>query len=228
LKNTIDPSQPQIDKYFPILNELQQLEKQNTALRLSLGKLSSSLQDTGSSFNAPLNPMSPLLKLLLNAKEKRPYDPRLKQFAAFIYLRAGRRAYTTLSSNLPIPKPSTICKFLQSGKRINEGVVRYQELESFFNSRQLPKKNWLSEDATKITPKVQFDSTHGEIVGLCAPTAQNGFPIVSFFNVTSPMQLKSFIDKYEMPSYVYVYIVHSHSNGTEVEIFLPLCVWNVQ
>jgi hypothetical protein len=77
-----------------------------------------------------------LLELLLNASKKRIFDPTLKKFAAFIYLRGGRRNYSTPCANLPLPKKPTICKFIQqSGPRVKEGLVRVQELEVFLQAK---------------------------------------------------------------------------------------------
>jgi hypothetical protein len=146
-----------------------------------------------------------LLELLLNATKKRIFDPTLKKFAAFIYLRGGRRNYSTPCANLPLPKKPTICKFIQqSGPRVKEGLVRVQELEVFLQTRQLPKFIWLSEDGTRITPRVQYDQTHGEIVGLSIPTAENGLPVVSYFKVESVRQMKGFMEKFQTPINLYV------------------------
>jgi hypothetical protein len=88
----------------------------------------------------------------------------------------------TLSSNLPIPKPSTISRYIQNGKRITEGVVRYKELETFLNTRALPDHVWLSGDATAIIARAQYDATNGEVVGLCAPLSPNGLMSSPPFN----------------------------------------------
>jgi hypothetical protein len=93
LVNIIDPNQPKIDQYFPIMNELQLLQQQNLALRLSMGKLTASMQDlatneSSNSLHSYINPLNPLLKLLLHAREKRPYDPKLKQYLLLLFFYA--------------------------------------------------------------------------------------------------------------------------------------------
>jgi hypothetical protein len=87
-----------------------------------------------------------------------------------MYLRSGRRAYSTLCANLPFPKASTIVKCIHHVvSRIIEEVVRIKKLEVFLQSRNLPKYIWLSEDGRRVTPRVQYNGTNGEIIGLSLP-----------------------------------------------------------
>lgn len=59
-----------------------------------------------------------LLKKLIESAEKNAgatknryrYDEILHQFAIYIFLCSGRSCYEILSSNLPIPSKSTVCK----------------------------------------------------------------------------------------------------------------------
>jgi hypothetical protein len=98
----------------------------------------------------------------------------------------------------------TVFLITDSGARIKEGLVRVKELEVFLQTRKLPKFIWMSEDGTRITPRVQYDNIDGEIIGLSLPTAANGLPIVSHFKVNSANQMKEFMAKYESPSNLYV------------------------
>jgi hypothetical protein len=136
---------------------------------------------------------------------KRIYGPALMKFAAYVFLESGRRAYNTLCANLPLPKTVTISKYVhRNGYQIKEGVVRVDDLSVFLQSRQLTMQIWLSEDGTSITPRVQFDNSSGEIIGCCLPTASNGLPIVSYFKINSAQKMKEFLEKYEVPSNLYV------------------------
>jgi hypothetical protein len=66
------------------------------------------------------------------------------------------------------------------------------------------RQNKGSEDVTRITPRIEFDTASNELIGLALAIMENGLPIVSFFKVTSALQINSFIENFEMPSYVYV------------------------
>lgn len=42
------------------------------------------------------------------------YSDHIRYFATYIYLHCGRKCYETLCANLPLPKTSTICKYIYS------------------------------------------------------------------------------------------------------------------
>jgi hypothetical protein len=99
-------------------SEIESLKRKNKELQHAVTKL---INKDNPDNPEPIQPKTTeykLMDLLLNATKKRIYEPTLKKFAAFIYLRAGRRAYSTLCANLPLPKESTICKFIHSGESL--------------------------------------------------------------------------------------------------------------
>jgi hypothetical protein len=148
ITNSIDSShsQPQIKQFFKTLNSTQILQKQYDYLQNAFEDFSKRNYEKSS--DAVSTATQPTLLEMLNLGTKtRIFNPELKKFAVFVYLRSGRRAYSTLCDNLPLPKVSTICKFInQVGVRIQEGVVRIKELEVFLQTRNLPQHIWLSED----------------------------------------------------------------------------------
>lgn len=44
--------------------------------------------------------------------KRRRYSDTIKDFATFLYMMCGRASYEIISSNLPFPQPSTICKII--------------------------------------------------------------------------------------------------------------------
>jgi hypothetical protein len=79
-----------------------------------------------------------------------------KMFAAFIKMLAGLWAYETLHANFPLtlPSASTVNRFLvDKGPQIVEGKMRTDELCQYLQSRHLPLRVSLSEDATRIHRK---------------------------------------------------------------------------
>lgn len=71
---------------------------------------------------------------------------------------AGRMAYETLSANLPLPSMPSVSRYvLKKGPTINEGELRISELKTYHCERNYPLLIWVSEDATRITEKVQYD-----------------------------------------------------------------------
>lgn len=61
--------------------------------------------------------------------------------------------------------------------RVNEGELRCKELAKFLDDHNTKKVVWLSEDATALMPKIKYDPTTDQIVGILLPTNKNGLPI---------------------------------------------------
>lgn len=108
---------------------------------------------------------------------------------------AGPLAYETLQKNLPysLPSLSSTNRYIQKTNcRIIEGVLRCEELLQFLNERKLEKVVTMSEDATRIVGRVQYDSKTNQITRFVLPlNSTNGLPVPFSFparNVTEIMQ----------------------------------------
>lgn len=136
-----------------------------------------------------------LNKLLDNANENisRPkqgyrYDIDSKKFAVYIRMLSGPLVYNVLQQNLELALPSisTINKFIHASNGIVEGVLRCNELLLYLNDRNLPLVVGLSEDATRIEGKIQFDPRTNQLIGFVLPTdPNNGLPIPHVYKATS-------------------------------------------
>lgn len=108
------------------------------------------------------------------------YDFELKNFAIAIRLLSGPLAYETLQTNLPCALPSlpSVNRYIhKSNCRIVEGVLRCNELLQYLEERGLEKVVHLSEDATRIVGRVQYDSYTNQIVGFALPLNEMGLPV---------------------------------------------------
>lgn len=109
------------------------------------------------------------------------YDDDVKLFATYLRMLAGPLAYGTLSKNLKsfLPSLSATNKYIQkSNCRIIEGILRSNELLQYLVERNLPLVVSLSEDATKITNRIQYDPVLNQMVGFVLQTSkENGMPI---------------------------------------------------
>lgn len=95
-------------------------------------------------------------------KEGYRFDEDTKSHASFLRMIAGRLAYETLQHNLPhaLPSLSTTDRFInQTHHNVIEGELRCNELVSYLNDRKLPLFVSLSEDATRVINRVQYDSS---------------------------------------------------------------------
>lgn len=92
----------------------------------------------------------------------------IKLFATFLRIVCGPLAYETLQNNLKcaLPSlPSTNRYIYSTNSKICEGILRSDEFYLIYlTSRNLPLIVSISEDATRIDGRVQYDSStnHGQ------------------------------------------------------------------
>lgn len=93
---------------------------------------------------------------------------------------------------LSLPSVATVNRFLKDkGPKIVEGVLRTSELAKYLKDRNMPLRFSLSEDATRITPKVSYDNNTNQLVGFARPLDSNGMPIRSVFDAKNAKQIQS-------------------------------------
>lgn len=114
-------------------------------------------------------------------KEGFRYDDDMKIFSSYVRMLTGPLAYETVQKNLPgaLPALSSTNRYVRkSNCRLQEGILRCHELYLFLTSRNLPLLVSLSEDATRIVGRVQYDATTNQLVGFVLPiSSSNGLPI---------------------------------------------------
>lgn len=138
-----------------------------------------------------------LLKLLKstadqNARRERcgyRFDDKIKNFSTYVRMLAGPLAYETIQNNLNLALPSlsaTNRYISEMHDILVDGVLRCEALAQYLNKRNLPLIVSLSEDATRINGRVQYDSSLNEIVGFVLPTDnETGMPIAHSFPARS-------------------------------------------
>lgn len=112
------------------------------------------------------------------------FDDNIKDFAAYIRMLAGRKAYETIHRNLElaIPSLSSLDRFIRQSKDVLiEGKLRSRELLGYLQKRNLPLVISLSEDATRIDSRPQYDSMTNTILGFVLPVDEHGMPVPNSF-----------------------------------------------
>lgn len=148
--------------------ELQNLPKTNFTKPVLLNKLISEAQKNDS-----------------RQKHGYRYDKDVKDIAAYLRMVGGKLAFETLQSNFlsALPSESTTRKYIsETNDHVSEGVLRSIELLDYLKTRNLPFVVSLSEDATRISGRIQYDSKSNEIIGFVLPiNKQTGMPIAHSF-----------------------------------------------
>lgn len=155
-----------------------------------------------------------LLKILMDASikntsrrpNKNTYDEVLKQFSVYIFYIGGRLLYETLHANMKntLPSVSTLARYVSNnGSRPLEGFLRFEELNQFLEERCLPKIIWISEDATRINGRLEYDSKTNTIVGLTLPLKQ-GLPVTDTYKATSANAIHAHYLNKNKAKYAYI------------------------
>lgn len=173
-----------------------------------------------------------LLQKLLAAAEQNSnrskggyrYDKEVKLFSAYLRMIVGPLAYETIHRNLEGAIPSLVStnRYVNSFScHIVEGILRCDELRVYLESRNLPFFVSLSEDATRVVDKVQYDSTTNQLIGFVPPINKaNGMPIPFTFPARSADEIfDHFANENPVSTYVNVVMAQPLAKNTT-----PFCL----
>lgn len=132
------------------------------------------------------------------------YDDEIKKFSIYLRMISGALAYNTLQNNLKCALPSlpSINRYIQSSNyKILEGIPRMDELYVYLTSRNLPLFVALSEDATRIVGRIQYDSATNQLIGFAIPIhKENGMPIPFAFPARNADEILSHFSNHNITS----------------------------
>lgn len=162
-----------------------------------------------------------------NVKRKKGgyrYDAEIKRYAAYLRMIAGTLAYETIQKNLvhSLPSLSSTNRYIKSGNcNVIEGVLRSEELLLYLKERSLPLVVSLSEDATRITGRIQYDSSCNQIVGFTLPlNRSNGMPMPYAFPARNVHEIYShFSGENSISHFLNVIMAQAVSDGAK-----PFCL----
>lgn len=121
------------------------------------------------------------------------YDDEIKSYASYYRLLSGPLAYETLQKNLPCALPSlpSVNRYVhKTNCRVTEGVPRFEELNQYLEERNHEKIVVLSEDATRIIGRIQYDKYTNQIIGFTLPlNEKNGLPIPFSFPARNALEI---------------------------------------
>lgn len=118
----------------------------------------------------------------------------LKSLAVYVRINGGKMVYETIQKNLELALPSldTTNRIIRKMKNpIVEGNLRANELLEYLMDRELPLVVTLSEDATGIEGRVQYDPKTNQVTGFTLPLAANGMPIPLAYPARSGIEIVS-------------------------------------
>ena len=117
--------------------------------------------------------------------------------------------YDFLHNNMPqiLPSLRTVQNIVRSQyTHIEEGWFRFDELVKHLSSHNAPYIISVSEDATRIVKRVEYDSATDRCVGFVLPSDENGLPIVDTYVAHSFEAIEKMFDTCAISKYAYIYI----------------------
>lgn len=114
------------------------------------------------------------------------YDCEIKPYASCLRMICGPLAYETIQKKL-----TSVNRYIKSANcRIIEGVLRSGELLLYLKEQNLPLTVSISEDATRITGRVQYDSSTKQLIGFTLQLNHlNGMPMTYSFPAQSAEEI---------------------------------------
>lgn len=108
-----------------------------------------------------------------------------------------------------LPSISTLFRYLDNTQnKVAEGNFRFEELRVFLIKRNLPPKIWVSEDATRITGKIEYDHKFNNVIGFVLPL-NNGCPQSDSYPATSAKAIVEYFNSGVRANYAYVIMAQS-------------------
>lgn len=128
-------------------------------------------------------------------KQGHRYSEECMQYNTLLRLTGGPKNYRTSKANNVhgVPSLSAINKNIRKNEsHITEGVLRCEELKCHLTDRNLPFLVSLSEDATRVTGKVEYNARSNTLVGFVLPIdSQNSMPIPNSYSARSAAEIES-------------------------------------
>lgn len=135
-----------------------------------------------------------------------------------MYYTGGRLLYETIYTNLKnsVPSISTLNRYLESTRSTNnlqEDDFDFEGLSQYLEERNLPKLVWISEDATRIKGKIEYDALSNKILGFVLPL-KNGLPEKNHYIASSAKVIEGYFKNGTKSSYAYIVMAQPLSPGT--------------
>lgn len=98
---------------------------------------------------------------------------------------------------LSLPSISSVNRYIRKmNTNIVEGVLRTQDLLNYLQERNLPLIIAISEDATRLTGEVQYDTRTNQLMGFVLPiNSATGMPISFSFNARNADEMMRHFSK---------------------------------
>jgi len=125
-------------------------------------------------------------------------------------------AYDLVHRNMPTTLPSlrTVQREVHNEyQTISEGYFQFDGLDKYLTQHGISHKVVsISEDATRIITRIDYDSESDRLVGFVLPCNDQGLPLVDSFLATTFESIQEMFEMNQRSKYAYVYMAQCLSN----------------
>ena len=154
--------------------------------------------------------------------QARRHTEIMKKFSLSVLLRIGSSGYELLHKNMPEALSSLSTVKREAAKRYTpliEGEFSFDQLVTHLEAYSASRVVSISEDATRVISRVEYDQTKDKLVGFVLPLDKDLLPLSGSFQATSLSTIEAMFENSKKASSAYVYMVQSLSPNTP-----PFCL----
>ena len=216
---TFDQNQNTLTEYFPLQESVDALFKENDFSHSFVSKIPQKVQ-----FSTPL-----LQELVANAEEnlkrnptQRRHNEIIKKFCISFLFMAGPSVYDLFHKNMPLALPSLSTVRREIHKSFNviaEGCFQFDQLLDHLNAYSAAKVICVSEDATRVVSRIEYDPNTDRLVGFVLPVDKDYIPMPNVFLATSFERIEEIFMTESKAMYAYLYMAQALKPGVP-----PFCL----
>jgi len=183
----LEPNQPRITDYISIPTKVQEI----------LQQYSKESPDVENDEDQELKFSTELFKKLIeNAQNNcrlvpkaRRHNEIVKSYSLSLLVMVGPSSYKLIHANMPEAFPSLSTVEREASKRyhpLKEGEFLFDKLAAHLDAyRAPPRIISISEDATRVVSRVEYDGSNDRIVGFVLPLSNDSLPQQNMFTATT-------------------------------------------
>jgi len=237
MKLKYDPNQPLITDYMSIVCKVHDILQNADSTEMETSAEAANDEDEKSQQiqtlvedpfdSAPSTKFSNALstelfkKLMTNAQRNcstmpqgRRHNEIMKKFSLSLLLMTGPSAYKIIHSNMPEAFPSLSTIQREANKHyqpIKEGEFLFDKLLAHLDAYSAPHIISVSEDATRVVSRIDYDGKSDCIVGFVLPLGENSLPEHGYFDATSFERIEQMFLTSKKSTNAYIYMAQAMS-----------------
>ena len=208
-----EPNQPKITNYISIPIKVQEiLQHSSTKESPDVDKD----EDQAFKFSTEL-----FKKLIDNAQNNcslvpkaRRHNEIVKSYSLSLLVMIGPSAYKLIHANMPEAFPSLSTVEREASKRyhpLKEGEFLFDKLAAHLDAYQAPRVISISEDATRVVSRVEYDGSSDRIVGFVLPLSNDSLPQQNRFTATTFEDVDEMFKRSKKATSAYIYVAQAMS-----------------